>query len=45
MILAGCAKTSVWDVLQRQTMQEDVAGDGTSGLKCVTRIADNSSMA
>ena len=30
--------------LQCQTMQEGVAGDGISGLKCVTRTADNSSM-
>ena len=30
--------------LQCQTMQEGVAGDGTSGQKCVTRTADNSSM-
>ena len=30
--------------LRCQTMQACVAGDGTSGLKCVTRTADNSSM-
>ena len=36
MILTGCAKTSVWDFFQRKTMQEDVAGDGTNGMKCVT---------
>ena len=30
--------------LQCQTMHESVAGDGTSGMKCVTRTADNSSM-